>query len=122
MTQPVQSVSTVPFGDQKPGTSGQSLRLNLIVTGLRKRVKVFQQPHYTVNFVQSILSAIPGGAAHSTLVVGGDGRYYSKEAIQLIIQLAAGNKVSKLIIGQHGILSTPGILKVYSCLLKRLLI
>ncbi|KAJ3075416.1 Phosphoglucomutase-2 [Rhizoclosmatium hyalinum] len=92
----IKSVTTTAFPDQKPGTSG-----------LRKRVKVFQQPHYTENFVQAILSAIPTGAAGSTLVVGGDGRFYGKEAVQLIIKLAAGNKVSKLIIGQNGILSTP---------------
>ncbi len=70
-------------------------------------VKVFSQQHYTENFVQAILSAIPTGAANSTLVVGGDGRYFSKPAIQAIIRLAAGNGVSKLIIGQEGILSTP---------------
>lgn len=72
-----------------------------------RRVKVFSQQHYTENFVQAILSAIPTGAANSTLVVGGDGRYFSKPAIQAIIRLAAGNGVSKLIIGQDGILSTP---------------
>jgi phosphoglucomutase len=75
-------IPTQPFADQKPGTSG-----------LRKRVKVFQQPHYTANFIQSILSAIPGGPEGATLVVGGDGRYYSPEAIQTIIQLSAGNRV-----------------------------
>ncbi|KAJ3274703.1 Phosphoglucomutase-2 [Terramyces sp. JEL0728] len=87
-------VSTTAYDDQKPGTSG-----------LRKRVKVFQQPGYTENFVQAIMESIPAGGA--TLVVGGDGRYYSKEAINIIIKVAAGNKVSKLIIGQNGILSTP---------------
>ncbi|SAM68648.1 probable PGM2-phosphoglucomutase [Ustilago bromivora] len=92
----VVTVQTKPFEGQKPGTSG-----------LRKRVKVFSQQHYTENFVQAILSAIPTGAANSTLVVGGDGRYFSKPAIQAIIRLAAGNGVSKLIIGQDGILSTP---------------
>ncbi|KAJ3080617.1 Phosphoglucomutase-2, partial [Quaeritorhiza haematococci] len=92
----VSQVTTSAFGDQKPGTSG-----------LRKRVKVFQQARYTENFVQAILSAIPGGAASATLVVGGDGRYFSQQAINIIARLAAGNKVSKLIIGQNGILSTP---------------
>ncbi|KAI9103066.1 hypothetical protein DFS34DRAFT_576799 [Phlyctochytrium arcticum] len=90
-------IPTKPFEGQKPGTSG-----------LRKRVKVFEQEHYTENFVQAILSAIPdGGAPGATLVVGGDGRYFLKEAIQKIIRIAAGNKVAKLIIGQDGILSTP---------------
>ncbi|PWN49799.1 putative PGM2-phosphoglucomutase [Violaceomyces palustris] len=92
----VVTVQTKPFEGQKPGTSG-----------LRKRVKVFSQQHYTENFVQAILSAIPTGAQGSTLVVGGDGRYFSKPAIQSIIRLAAGNGVSKLIIGQDAILSTP---------------
>jgi phosphoglucomutase len=54
---------------------------------------VFQQPNYTENFVQAILSSIPSGSAGSILVVGGDGRYYGKEAIQIIIRLAAGNQV-----------------------------
>ena len=94
----VVSVKTTPFDGQKPGTSG-----------LRKRVKVFSQPHYTENFVQAILDSIPSGAKGSTLVVGGDGRYFSKPAIQAIIRLAAGNGVAKLIIGQDGILSTPAV-------------
>ncbi|EPQ26282.1 uncharacterized protein PFL1_06217 [Pseudozyma flocculosa PF-1] len=94
----VVTVQTTPFEGQKPGTSG-----------LRKRVKVFSQQHYTENFVQAILSAIPTGAQGSTLVVGGDGRYFSKPAIQSIIRLAAGNGVAKLIIGQDGILSTPAV-------------
>ncbi|KAJ3252677.1 Phosphoglucomutase-2 [Boothiomyces macroporosus] len=87
-------VSTTAYDDQKPGTSG-----------LRKRVKVFQQKGYTENFIQAIMESIPAEGA--TLVVGGDGRYYSKDAINIIIKIAAGNKVSKLIIGQNGILSTP---------------
>ena len=61
---------------------------------------VFEQEHYTENFVQCILNAIPGGAKGATLVVGGDGRYYSQPAVQKIIRLAAGNSVAKLIIGQ----------------------
>ncbi|KAJ9091515.1 hypothetical protein QFC19_009060 [Naganishia cerealis] len=92
----VQTVSTTPFGDQKPGTSG-----------LRKRVKVFQQEHYTENFIQAILDAIPEGANGSTLVIGGDGRYYNDHVIQLITRIAAANGVKKLIIGKDGILSTP---------------
>ncbi|KAI8873482.1 phosphoglucomutase 2 [Ramicandelaber brevisporus] len=96
---PVVKVETSPFSDQKPGTSG-----------LRKRVKVFEQPHYTENFIQSILDSIPSGASAAkgtTLVVGGDGRYFVKPCIQKIIAIAAGNGVRKLIIGQNGILSTP---------------
>lgn len=95
----VQEVQTTPFHDQKPGTSG-----------LRKRVKVFEQQNYTENFVQAILDGMPSpGAKGSTLVVGGDGRYYSPECIQKIIKLAAGNQVKHLIIGQAGILSTPAV-------------
>lgn len=92
----VQSIATTPFQDQKPGTSG-----------LRKKVSVFQQDHYTENFIQSILDAIPEGSKDSTLVIGGDGRYYNDHVIQLIIEIAAANQVSKLIIGENGILSTP---------------
>ncbi|CAG8483658.1 10388_t:CDS:10 [Acaulospora colombiana] len=76
-------ISTKPFNDQKPGTSG-----------LRKRVKVFQQENYTLNFIQATLNAMPApGAKGSTLVVGGDGRYYSKEAVNIIIRVAAGNQL-----------------------------
>lgn len=74
------SVATTAFQDQKPGTSG-----------LRKKVVVFQQPNYTENFIQAILEAIPEGVEGSTLVVGGDGRYYNDQVIQLIVQIAAAN-------------------------------
>lgn len=89
MTISIQTVSTQPFEGQKPGTSG-----------LRKRVKVFQQPHYTENFIQAILDSIPeneGGAQGATLVVGGDGRYYLDEVLQVIVKLSAATGVSWLI-------------------------
>ncbi|KAF9387422.1 Phosphoglucomutase-2 [Mortierella sp. AD011] len=92
----IQSIPTKPFEGQRPGTSG-----------LRKRVKIFQQEHYTQNFIQATLDAIPTGAKGATLVIGGDGRYFSENAVQMIIRIAAGNEVSKLIIGQNTILSTP---------------
>lgn len=92
----IKTIETKPFTDQKPGTSG-----------LRKKVTVFKQPHYTENFIQSILDAIPEGAKDATLVVGGDGRYYNDVVIQLITKIAAANGVKKLILGQNGILSTP---------------
>ncbi|KAI9253571.1 hypothetical protein BY458DRAFT_542018 [Sporodiniella umbellata] len=98
MTQ-IQTIPTQPFEGQKPGTSG-----------LRKRVKVFQEKNYTENFVQAILEAIPesdGGAKGATLVVGGDGRYYSEEVLQAIVKISAGHGVSKLIVGLNGIVSTP---------------
>lgn len=81
----VETISTKPFEGQKPGTSG-----------LRKRVPVFTQQHYTENFVQSILDvALEGKQPEKvTLVVGGDGRYFSKQAIDIIIKLSAANGVS----------------------------
>ncbi len=77
------TVHTKPFEGQKPGTSG-----------LRKHVPVFQQANYTENFVQCILSAMGDELKGSTLVVGGDGRYYMKEAVHVIIRMAAANGVS----------------------------
>lgn len=81
------TVSTQPFEGQKPGTSG-----------LRKRVKVFQQENYTENFIQAMLEAIPqadGGAKNATIVVGGDGRYYSDEVLQVIVKASLGQGVSE---------------------------
>ncbi|CAK7268243.1 Phosphoglucomutase-2 [Sporothrix epigloea] len=89
-------VEFTPFTDQKPGTSG-----------LRKKVVVFQQPHYSESFVASILLSIPEGAEGSFLVIGGDGRYWNPEVIQLIARIGAAYGVKKLLIGQNGILSTP---------------
>ncbi|KAF0206289.1 MAG: hypothetical protein FD173_292 [Gallionellaceae bacterium] len=99
----IRTVSTQPFSDQKPGTSG-----------LRKKVPVFQQPHYLENFVQSIFDSIaaPKGAA---LVVGGDGRYYNREAIQIILKMAAANGFGKVLVGRGGILSTPAA----SCVIRK---
>ncbi|GAA5796774.1 hypothetical protein EDC94DRAFT_233167 [Helicostylum pulchrum] len=93
------STPTKPFEGQKPGTSG-----------LRKRVKVFQQENYTENFIQSTLEAIPesdGGPKNATIVVGGDGRYYSDEVLQVIVKCSLGQGVSRLIVGLNGIVSTP---------------
>ena len=89
------TVATTPIEGQTPGT-----------TGLRKKVTVFQQPHYLENFVQSTFDAValPPGA---TLVVGGDGRFYNKEAIQTVLRMAAANGVGRVIVGQDGRLSTP---------------
>ena len=91
----IQNIQTTPFNDQKPGTSG-----------LRKKVKVFQQAGYLENFVQSIFDTleIPSGA---TLALGGDGRYFNRQAIQTIIRIAAANGFSRVLVGQAGILSTP---------------
>lgn len=89
-------VPTTPFKDQKPGTSG-----------LRKKTSVFQGAHYTENFIQALLNGIPEGSEGATLVVGGDGRFYNDEFVNIIAKIGAANGVKKLIIGQHGILSTP---------------
>ena len=92
----VREVSFKSFSDQKPGTSG-----------LRKKVTVFQQPHYSESFITSILLSIPEGVEGSTLVIGGDGRYYNPEVVQLIAKIGVAYGVKKLVIGQNGILSTP---------------
>ena len=99
----VSTVATTPFNDQKPGTSG-----------LRKRVLTFQQPHYLENFVQSIFDTVaaPPGA---TLALGGDGRYYNREAIQIILKMAAANGFGRVLVGKGGILSTPAA----SCMIRK---
>lgn len=89
------TVETQPIAGQKPGTSG-----------LRKKTKVFMEPHYLENFVQAIFTGI-GGAAGKTFVVGGDGRYFNDRAIQVILRMAAAGGATKVIVGQGGLLSTP---------------
>jgi len=86
---------TAPIDGQKPGTSG-----------LRKKTRVFMTPGYLENFIQATFDAIGGGAGKS-LIVGGDGRYFNRQAIQTILKMAAANGVAKVIVGQGGILSTP---------------
>ncbi|EEQ84008.1 hypothetical protein RJZ56_003518 [Blastomyces dermatitidis] len=92
----VKTVSITPFQDQKAGTSG-----------LRKKVTVFQQPNYSESFITSILLSIPEGVEGSFLVIGGDGRYYNPEVVQLIAKIGAAYGVKKLLVGHNGILSTP---------------
>lgn len=95
----VSRVETKPIDGQKPGTSG-----------LRKKVKVFIQPHYLHNFVQSTFNALtPEKVRGATLVVSGDGRYYSKDAIQIITKMSAANGVRRVWVGQNGLLSTPAV-------------
>lgn len=81
----VQVTPTTAFNDQKPGTSG-----------LRKSVKTFEQTNYTENFIQSILTSLEGQLEGCSLVVGGDGRYYCKEAVQKIVKICAANGVCNL--------------------------
>ncbi|UIK04308.1 alpha-D-glucose phosphate-specific phosphoglucomutase [Neorhizobium galegae] len=91
----IKTVSTTPFQDQKPGTSG-----------LRKKVPVFAQVNYAENFIQSIFDSLEGFEGQ-TLVIGGDGRYYNREVIQKAIKMAAASGFGKVMVGQGGILSTP---------------
>lgn len=97
------TVATTAFDDQKPGTSG-----------LRKKVRVFQQPHYLENFVQAVFDSI-GDVRGETLVLGGDGRYYNRTACQIILKMAAANGFGKVMVGQGGILSTPAA----SCVIRK---
>jgi phosphoglucomutase len=100
---PFITYSTHPFEDQKPGTSG-----------LRKRVEVFRQGHYLHNFVQAVFdtqSELIGG----TLVLGGDGRFFNREAIQIILKMAAANGLARVLVGQNGLLSTPAA----SCVIRK---
>jgi len=89
------TVATKPYDDQKPGTSG-----------LRKKVPHFQQLHYVENFVQSIFDSLDGFAGE-TLVLGGDGRFFNREVVQIVLRMAAANGFGRVLVGQGGILSTP---------------
>ncbi|MDH6268852.1 phosphoglucomutase [Rhizobium sp. SG_E_25_P2] len=95
MSSMIKTVATTPYSDQKPGTSG-----------LRKKVPHFQQPNYAENFIQSIFDSLEGFEG-KTLVIGGDGRYFNREVIQIAMKMAAANGFGKVMVGQGGILSTP---------------
>ncbi|MCP5437055.1 MAG: alpha-D-glucose phosphate-specific phosphoglucomutase [Chromatiaceae bacterium] len=100
---PVTTYSTKPYKDQKPGTSG-----------LRKRVEVFRKGNYLKNFVQAVFDTqreLVGG----TLVLGGDGRFFNYEAIQVILRLAAANNIARVLVGRDGLLSTPAA----SCVIRK---
>ena len=99
----IKTVATQPFEGQRPGTSG-----------LRKKVQVFQQPHYLENFVQAIFDTLEDYRGQ-TLVVGGDGRYYNREALQIILKMAAANGFGRVLVGQGGLLSTPAA----SCVIRK---
>ncbi|MDP1529904.1 alpha-D-glucose phosphate-specific phosphoglucomutase [Rhodoferax sp.] len=100
----IQTIPTQPFAGQRPGTSG-----------LRKKVTAFTQSHYLENFVQTLLDVLnasgPDGQALTgqTLVLGGDGRFYNRTAVQTILKLAAANGVARVLLGRGGILSTPAV-------------
>ena len=91
------SLPTQPYAGQRPGTSG-----------LRKKVTVFQQPLYLENFVQALFDVLPA-ANGQTLVLGGDGRYHNRVAIQSILRMAAAKGYARVLVGQGGILSTPAV-------------
>jgi phosphoglucomutase len=91
-----QEIPTTPYDDQKPGTSG-----------LRQKVARFAEPDYLENFVQAIFDTVDGLADGGTLVLGGDGRYYSDTAIATILRLAAANGVGHVLLGRDGLFSTP---------------
>jgi phosphoglucomutase len=84
-----------PFTDQKPGTSG-----------LRKSSRQFEEPHYLESFIEASLRTLPG-VQGGTLVVGGDGRYGNRRAIDVILRMGAAHGLSKVIVTTGGILSTP---------------
>ncbi|MBM1170278.1 alpha-D-glucose phosphate-specific phosphoglucomutase [Microvirga arabica] len=97
------SIPTTPFSDQRPGTSG-----------LRKKVTVFQQPRYVENFIQAIFDNVEG-AQGSTLVIGGDGRYFNDVVVQTAIRMAAAHGFGRVLVGQRGLLSTPAA----SCVIRK---
>ncbi len=99
----IQTVATTPFAGQRPGTSG-----------LRKKVTEFLQPGYLENFVQAIFQTV-GDCAGQTLVVGGDGRYFNRTAVGVILRMAAAHGVARVLVGRGGILSTPAV----SCVIRK---
>ncbi len=95
----IQVKSTTAFDDQKPGTSG-----------LRKKVAVIKTPNYLENFIQAVFNSLKAAGESlegNSLVIGGDGRYYNKTATQTLLKMAAAQGISKVFVGQNGILSTP---------------
>lgn len=103
MTAKVHRVATQPFDGQQPGTSG-----------LRKRVREFLTPHYLENFVQATFNSL-GDCGGKRLVLGGDGRYYNREAAQCILRMARANGFAEVIVGRGALLSTPAA----SCLIRK---
>lgn len=99
----IQIINTAPAAGQRPGTSG-----------LRKKVAVFSAPQYLENFVQSVFDTL-GDCRGQTLVLGGDGRYYNRAAIQTVLRMAAAHGYARVLLGQGGILSTPAV----SCVIRK---
>ncbi|MFP5391299.1 MAG: alpha-D-glucose phosphate-specific phosphoglucomutase, partial [Gammaproteobacteria bacterium] len=99
----ITTIETRPFAGQRPGTSG-----------LRKKVTEFQRPGYLENFVQAIFDTL-GDVRGQTLVVGGDGRFHNRSAVQTILKMAAAHGFARVLVGQGGILSTPAV----SCVIRK---
>jgi phosphoglucomutase len=99
----IRTVTTTPFVGQRPGTSG-----------LRKKVTEFEQHGYLENFVEAIFETL-GECKGITLVLGGDGRFYNRNAIQVILRMAAAQGVGRVLVGRGGILSTPAV----SCVIRK---
>lgn len=104
---PILTIQTTPFDDQRPGTNG-----------LRKKTAVFESNNnYLQNYIQSVLSSIDlRDRQGCTMVVGSDGRYFSRAATEVIVQMAAANGIGRLVIGHNGILSTPAV----SCIIRKI--
>ncbi|KAL4859281.1 Phosphoglucomutase [Chlorella vulgaris] len=100
----VKSVPTKPIEGQKTGTSG-----------LRKKTKVFTSENYLANWIQSLFNALGEEAVGKTIGLGGDGRYFNKEAVQTILRVAAGNGIAKVVVGKDAIMATPAM----SALIRR---
>lgn len=95
----IATVATQPIEGQKPGTSG-----------VRKRTAVFMAPNYVENLVQAFFDTLgPDALAGSTLVVGGDGRYFCAEAAQTILRMALANGVARCWVGVGGLIATPAV-------------
>ena len=95
----IKVVQTKPYLDQKMGTSG-----------LRKKVKIYQQPNYIENFVQSVFNSYkPEDYKGKSLIIGGDGRFYNDVAIQLCIKIGVANGIGKIILAENGLMSTPAV-------------
>ena len=101
-TQTIRTIPTTPFEGQRPGTSG-----------VRKKTRIFMQPRYLENFVQSVFEMLREDPQvdfrKETLVVGGDGRYYNRPAIQIILRMAVANGFGRVMVARDGILSTPAM-------------
>lgn len=90
---------TTPFSGQQAGTSG-----------LRAKTQIFMQDGYLQNYVQCCLDVLQTQADFDKtkpILLGGDGRYFNDEALQISAEIAVGNGFSHLIFAKSGLLSTP---------------